>query len=590
MIEIETGEPLDRYRQEDVDHYCEDIAMLHKMYENDEKGLYELQRKLCRSDLYYLGYFILKIDVMHHEDIIDESTGEIRKRVYRPFVFNRCWDVQNDPDFHVDIWARGHFKSVIITELKSVQDLLINPNVTIGIYSYNATIARSLVSAIRTFLENTDLQRLFPEILPSHDEINAKKYTRILQNGKMQRRKLTWTDESFSVKRTTTKKEDSVMGYGLVTGQAVSKHFDIIVFDDVVTPDSVKTESANETTTEQWKQAINTGEGETTRIRVIGTRYSFYDTYYHILNPKASEGEMGGGRFTLRQHPCLVEHNGDLVPVMRTKEYLAELKDTMHGFVWDSQMMCNPSQSSPVRFYLDWISERCESDDIYKRRDEFNWYIMVDPANTKNKKSDNTAMVVIGAGSDNCYYVPDLIGDRLTQSERKRELFKLVNKWTTTSGKKPLVIEEQSGLLSDMEYFRNEMARDHFYFDLIAATTKPRISADKRMTGIPMKDQRIQALEPLLRSHRVVLAKNVYRTNSSGNNEDMMESFINNEYNMYPFCKHDDILDALCRIADAETGPLINFPSKSSGNPRMLVVKTSSVVSLSERSDAHIPY
>ncbi len=591
LIEVETGNPRDEYKQIDVDKYCKDILELHKSLENEPAKLKELQRKLCQTDLYYLGYFILGINSMHHEDIINHDTGKVEKRVYRPFVFNRCWEVQNSPDYHVDIWARGHFKSVIITELKTIQDILINPNITIGIYSYNATIARSFVAAIRSFMENPDIQRLFPDIIPSPDEIRAKKY--ILQNkyGKNTRKKLSWSDESFSVKRTTTKKEETLMGYGLVTGQAVSKHFDILVFDDCVTPDSVRTDKSNATTTQQWQQAINTGEGENQRVRVIGTRYSFYDTYYHIINPRASEGELGGGKFSLRKYPCYEKgNNGERIPVLRTKEYLEELEDTMLGYVWSAQQECNPSQSSPMRFMDDWIAERCDSDDIYNNRNDFNWYIMIDPANTKSNKSDYTSMMLIGTGKDKRYYVPDMIRDRLTQSERKKALFSLVNKWTTPNGKKPIVFEEQSGLLSDMEYFRNEMIRDRFFFELFAVTTRPRISADLRMSGMATKHQRIHALEPMFRTHRIVLAKNIYRTNYSGNQEDMMASFVLQEYNRYPYGEHDDCLDALSRIADAETGPLLMFPDSNNTKSKVPGNKTKKIESLCELENSYIPF
>lgn len=593
MIEIETGDPNDRFRQKDVDEYCREIEEMHRSVGGDHEKMMELQRSLCRSDLYYLGYFILGITSMHHEDVQDHQTGQVVKRVYRPFVFNRCWEVQSSPDYHVDIWARGHFKSVIITELKTIQDILIDPNITIGIYSYNATIARSFVQTIRGLLENPDLQRLFPDIIPSPDEIRAKKYSMPNKYGRMYRHKLSWSDEAFSVKRTTTKKEETLMGYGLVTGQAVSKHFDILVFDDCVTPDSVRTDKSNATTTQQWQQAINTGEGENMRIRVIGTRYLFYDTYYHILNPMASEGQLGGGRFTARIHPCYVTGpDGKLVPVMRTAEYLEELRKNTLGFVFASQQMCDPSQASVFRFQDDWIAERCTEEDIYERRGEFNWYIMVDPANTKNKQSDYTAMAVIGTHRDKRYYIPDMVRDKLVQSERKNELFKLVSKWTTPDGRKPIVFEEQSGLLSDMEYFRNEMIQERFWFELRAVTTRPRIRADLRMSGVAMKHQRILALEPFFRAHRIVLAESVMRLNSSGNQEDMMQSFIMQEYHNYPYGDHDDMLDSISRIADAETGPLLLFPDQQARTMRQIAARNRERVAgyLCEMEDAYTPF
>jgi hypothetical protein len=42
--------------------------------------------------------------------------------------------------------------------------------------------------------------------------------------------------------------------------------------------------------------------------------------------------------------------------------------------------------------------------------------------------------------------------------------------------------------------------------------------------------------------------------------EDMLMTFINDEYLAFPFAGHDDGLDSLSRIADGETGANMAFP------------------------------
>ena len=58
----------------------------------------EMKRWLCRNDLFYLLVF-----------------GLHRKDANRDWLFARCRDVQNSPNGHLDLWARGHYKSTIIT-------------------------------------------------------------------------------------------------------------------------------------------------------------------------------------------------------------------------------------------------------------------------------------------------------------------------------------------------------------------------------------------------------------------------------------------------------------------------------------------
>ena len=42
-------------------------------------------------------------------------------------------------------------------------------------------------------------------------------------------------------------------------------------------------------------------------------------------------------------------------------------------------------------------------------------YILVDPASEKKKDNDYTAMVVIGLGADDNYYILDIVRDRLNR-------------------------------------------------------------------------------------------------------------------------------------------------------------------------------
>ena len=554
MKGIVTGDPNDRYTQDDVVEYISSVNKL--LQEADETGSRDsVERTLILNDIYYLGLFILNIDKMYSETVGDTI-------VFHPWIFNRCREVQEDPDFHIDIWAREHFKSTIITLLKTVQDILRDPEIAICIFSYNQKIASKFVSQIKNALENKRLRQLFPDIIP--EDTGSGKYTYIDDEGSRRSQKFSWSSVALTVKRKTGRKEPTVSGYGLVTGQPTGMHFDMLIYDDVVTPDSVRTSEQNRYTTEQFTMSLNTGSGENVRVRIIGTRYSLYDTYFHIMNPKyASEGVMGGSKYSLRCYPCRTM-SGD--PVLYTSEYLEMKRSVMVSFVYDSQMMCDPQFSSDIGFNEDWIAERCNADEIYGDRDSYNFYIIVDPANTKNNKSDFTAMAVVAVNGDGRYYIPDIVRDKMSLSERISSLMSLVNRWTTSHGR-PEVFYEQSGLSSDMEVIRGMMEAKRYWFTIHSMGTKPRVTLDPRAgSGAgSLKVNRILALEPLFRGYRIVLADSCVKVNWNGREEDMMASFVMDEYMKFPISNdHDDMLDALSRIADAETGPLIIAPAKKS--------------------------
>ena len=554
---IAFGRREDRFTQEDVFAYHREISETARSYRDRPREFTEWQREMCRRDIYYLGVYVLNMKFLYMDDS-DEIT------VMRPFLFNRCMEVQSDPDFHVDIWARDHMKSTIITLLKTIQDILCDPEIAICIYSYNSTISRSFVRQIRENLENPKLMALFPDIIPSDPHIG--KYTEVDQRGKKIKRKFSWSDEGFTVKRKSKRKEMTVQGFGLVNAQPTGYHFNLLIYDDVVTPDSVSSPEQNQKTSERWKFSLNTGAGESVRVRIIGTFYALRDTYFDILNPNYSSGITGGSRYTLRKYPCMEEGR----PALYSYGYLESKRDSMVGFVWSSQMMCNPQASSSFRFLDEWIPARFEQREILEHKDDYNFYIIVDPANTKTKESDNTAMWVIAASSSREYLLCDLIYDKLLPTERRDTLFALVNTWTN-SRRKPEVSYEANSMSSDTAMLLEKMKAEGFYFDLRAATTKPRLRIDSRATGGGnLKFERIMQLDPLFRAHRIRLARSAVHTNWEGRTVNMIDEWYTNEYQTFPYGKHDDGLDALSRIADMETGPLIVFPSSSESKAKMV--------------------
>src|SRR5262245_54679617 len=62
-------------------------------------------RYLCRTDLFFLLVYALG-----------------RKDADNDWVFARCREVQANPNGFLDLWARDHYKSTIITFALTIQD------------------------------------------------------------------------------------------------------------------------------------------------------------------------------------------------------------------------------------------------------------------------------------------------------------------------------------------------------------------------------------------------------------------------------------------------------------------------------------
>ena len=54
-------------------------------------------------------------------------------------VRSRAAKLQADPDGYLDLWAREHYKSTLITFGLTMQEILTNPDSTIGIFSPHTT-------------------------------------------------------------------------------------------------------------------------------------------------------------------------------------------------------------------------------------------------------------------------------------------------------------------------------------------------------------------------------------------------------------------------------------------------------------------
>ena len=68
-----------------------------------------------------------------------------------------------EPDGHLDLWTRGHGKSSIITFAGNIQDILINAEIKIAIFSVTKPIAQAFLGQIKEEFENNDhLKRGLP--------------------------------------------------------------------------------------------------------------------------------------------------------------------------------------------------------------------------------------------------------------------------------------------------------------------------------------------------------------------------------------------------------------------------------------------
>jgi predicted phage terminase large subunit-like protein len=448
---------------------------------------HEVERQLCQTDLFYLLTVVLGRKDLNHD-----------------WLFARCREVQAEPDGYLDLWFREGGKSSIITFGLTIQDILNDPEVTVGIFSFNRPTAKQFLRQIkREFEDNERLKGLFPDILWAEPKNEAP----------------TWSEDSgIVVKRRQNPKESTVEAWGLVDGQPTSRHFRLMVYDDVVTGDSVTTPDMIEKVTRAWETSLNLGMVGG-RARYIGTRWHYADTYRTILDRESAKE---------RRYPVTVDGTIDGEPVLWTREVVAEKRKAM-TFTFGAQMLLDPAADSNQGFLEAWLRYYEDAGDFAG----LNKYLMVDAASDKKKGSDYTAIAVIGLGADDNMYLLDAIRDRLSLGERADAVFSLHRRW-----KPKLVAYERYGMMADVEYLKERMGRDNYRFEIV------------EVGGQMSKRDRIKRMGPIFESGRFLLPLTLPKADTEGVRRDLVHDFIRHEYLPFPVADHDDLFDAISRIWD----------------------------------------
>jgi phage terminase large subunit-like protein len=464
----------------------------------EQNRLLAVVRALCQADLFYL-----LVRACKRVDMLNE------------FAFARCREVEAAPDGRVDLWAREHFKSSVITFGLTIQDILKDPNITFGIFSHTRPIAKAFLRQImREFEENETLHQAFPDVLWGRDLRAAPKWSE---------------DEGIIVKRSQNPKEATIEAWGLVDGQPTSKHFAVLLYDDVVVQASVTTPEQIEKTMTALEQSYNLGVTPGGRRRMAGTRWHFNDAHRTVVDR---------GTFIPREHPGRLGGTEEGESVYWSNEIHEQKRRDMGPYTYAAQILMNPKADAMQGFKREWLRhyKKMTPDSVKK----MTGYILVDAASSKKRGSDYTSMWVIGLGVDKNRYALDMVRDRLNLKERADRLFSLHRKWSEMGLRIQKVRYERYGMMADIEHIEARMEAENYRFPIA------------EVGGATSKADRIKRLLPIFEQSQMWLPESLYITDWQKNPVNLVQSFIEEEYMAFPVGLHDDMLDGLARMEEPD--------------------------------------
>jgi len=485
--------------------------------------LRDKKRFLCQNDLYYLCCLTGNNKIAQYPDY------------YRPFcdmVSLMNWKIlqlgiqpQNPYQLSIEeitdnvdedlkylqrliLCYRAFYKTTIVSKVHSLQLILNYPNIHILLaHNVEGNASANLV-AIKNYFLTSDIRILYHQFIPKTKEWGNMK--------------------EFSVATRTDwgRDEHTIMAVGVDT-QITGGHWQVAKFNDLVTQDSVNTKDQIEKTID-WDSRFNSGHFDDAQFAIIdyeGTRYHNADLYAtKINNPRIKLIEIP--LLKDKDHTNLTVEN-----ISNPERFTVQGIKDMIGDIWvfNCQQLLKTEDPAKNQFRQDMIAYYDSIPSVC------NFYLLVDPASKRKKRSDYTVMLVVGVcwvKDELKYLIVDGIRDKLDPKQRIDTAISLARKWSIKESG-----WEEVGLGDDNFYLEERRRETQLYFTVTPIKTA-QVAKEDRIRNI---------LVPEYSQHKWLWAKKGKLVKSSlftGRNYDLTED-MEFEMTQFPICEHDDLLDAM---------------------------------------------
>lgn len=455
------------------------------------------------------------------------------------------WCREGAKSHQLVLLPRGHQKSAMVA-YRVAWEITRNPAVTILYVSATADLAEKQLKMVQDILTSNQYRKYWPEMVNE-------------QEGRREK----WTASEISVDHPLRKEEGvrdpTVFARGL-TSTITGLHCDIAVLDDIVVQENAYSNEGRHRVAELYS-LLSSIENPGAREWAVGTRYHPKDLYSSMMVMEEpifdSENVVVGQSPVYEVFERVVEDIGDgtgefLWPLQRrvdgkwfgfSKEILAKKKaQYLDQSQFRSQYYNDPNDpdNAPIdreffEYYDRSLVQRKEGR-VYFNGEELNVVAAIDFAYTVKKKSDYTALVVIGTDRYGFIYVLDI---EHFKTEVLEEIYQAIKRTHVKWGYHKLRVETSAGQGMVVRELKEQYARPEglpVVFDEFYPT---------RHDG--KKEDRIQAvLEPRYRNRSI-------RHYKGGNCQTLEEELV------LTHPPHDDLKEALANAVQISSIPTKRF-------------------------------
>jgi len=340
----------------------------------------------------------IRKQVLKHNRI-DILATQILNYIVKPYHLSMMIYQFQHPD-NLQLAFRGAGKSTTCTVAKTIHLLLKNPNIRILIASKTAPNAEGFLKEIKGHFESNELlTEIFGEY---YDPRKVNK----------------WDNKEIEVlPRTHNAKEASVTCVG-VDATIVSKHYDVIIGDDLIDEENSRTEHMRKKTqTWYYKTLEPTLEPPDPEVEHrgefhrLGTRYHYEDLYGHLI-----KGELENHHQVIK---ALNEKGQSPWHEKYPPEWFHEKRKKSGLIIFNTQYMCDTEAMKGEIFQYD-DCQLIEFSDVPK---DLRIYVGVDLAIKQSETANLFAIVAVGIDQQlNRYFLDYLEGHYRFNTQTKKIL------------------------------------------------------------------------------------------------------------------------------------------------------------------------